>query len=100
MRVGPTIALRSLLVRLWRHLSRRRRRQFLLIMGLMLLSAIAEVVSLGAVLPFLGILTAPEAVFRYRVVARLAHAFGMTTPHQLLLPLTIAFALIDRKSVV
>jgi ATP-binding cassette subfamily B protein len=60
----------------------------------MVLSAFAEVVSLGAVLPFLGILTAPQAIFRYRVVAQIAHALGITTPHQLLLPLTIAFATI------
>src|ERR1700726_57554 len=94
MRLRPTITLRALLARLWQHLSRRRRRQFLLIMGLMLLSAFAEVASLGAVLPFLGILTAPEAVFRYRGVAQIAHAFGITTAHELLLPLTMAFALI------
>lgn len=87
-------ALTILLARLWHHLSRRRQHQFLLIMGLMLLSTLAEVVSLGALLPFLGILTAPDAVFNYRVVARLAHAFGIATAHQLLLPLTIAFAAI------
>src|ERR1700733_11360938 len=60
-------------------------------MGLMLLSAFAEVVSLGALLPFLGILTAPDAVFNYRIVARLAHAADITTAHQLLLPLTVVF---------
>jgi ATP-binding cassette, subfamily B, bacterial PglK len=89
-----TAALTALLGRLWQHLSRRRRHQFLLIMGLMLLSAFAEVVSLGALLPFLGILTAPEAVFNYRIVARVAHAAGITTARELLLPLTIAFAAI------
>jgi len=87
-----TAALTNLLARLWHHLSRQRQHQFLLIMGLMLLSAFAEVVSLGALLPFLGILTAPDAVFNYRIVARVAHACGITTAHQLLLPLTIAFA--------
>lgn len=66
----------------------------MLIMGLMLLSAFAEVVSLGALLPFLGILTAPEAVFNYRIVARVAHALGITSARELLLPLTIAFVAI------
>jgi ATP-binding cassette subfamily B protein len=65
-----------------------------MVVGLMLIGALAEVVSLGAVLPFLGILTAPQAVFNYRIVARMAHAFGITTPQQLLLPLTVAFAAI------
>jgi ATP-binding cassette subfamily B protein len=89
-----TAGLTILLVRLWRKLSRHRQHQFLLIMVLMLASACAEVVSLGALLPFLGILTAPEAVFNYRLVAHLAHAAGITTAQQLLLPLTIAFAVI------
>jgi ATP-binding cassette, subfamily B, bacterial PglK len=89
-----TAALATLLAHLWHHLSSRRRHQFVLIIGLMLVGALAEVVSLGAVLPFLGILTAPQAVFNYRIVAHAAHAFGITTPSQLLLPLTIAFVTI------
>ena len=66
----------ALLARLWRGLQPRRRRQFVLIMGLMVLSAFAEVASLGAVLPFLGILTAPDKVFSNHWVARRAHAAG------------------------
>lgn len=82
----------DLLVRLWRHLSRRRQRQFGLLMGLMLVSAFAEVVSLGAVLPFLGILIAPDRVLSYPIVAEVANAWGITTADQLVLPLTVAFA--------
>jgi ABC-type multidrug transport system fused ATPase/permease subunit len=81
-----------LLKRLWSHLSRRRQRQFGLLTGLMLLSAFAEVVSLGAVLPFLGILTAPDLVFNHPIVAEVAQAWGITLADQLVLPLTIAFA--------
>jgi ATP-binding cassette subfamily B protein len=58
----------------------------------MLLSAFAEVVSLGAVLPFLGILTAPDLVFNHPIVAEVAQAWGITSADQLVLPLTIAFA--------
>ena len=82
----------DLLVRLWRHLSRRRQRQFWLLMGLMLVSAFAEVVSLGAVLPFLGILIAPDRVLSFPLVAEVAQAWGITTADQLVLPLTVAFA--------
>lgn len=82
----------DLLARLWRHLSRRRRRQFGLLLGLMVVSAFAEVVSLGAVLPFIGILTAPERVFSHHLVADVAQTFGVTTAGQLVLPLTIMFA--------
>ncbi len=81
----------NLLIRLWHHLSRHRRRQFGLLMGLMLVSAFAEVVSLGAVLPFLGILVAPDRVFNHPIVADVAIAWGITSAEQLVLPLTIAF---------
>jgi ATP-binding cassette subfamily B protein len=63
-----------------------------LLMGLMLISAFAEVVSLGAVLPFLGILVAPEHVFGQPIVADVALAWGITSADQLVLPLTFTFA--------
>src|SRR5262245_46386248 len=88
----PFVRRSSLLVRLWHHLSRRRKRQFALLSGLMLVSVAAEVVSLGAVVPFIGALAAPEVVFQHRVVADLARGWGVTSPDQLVLPLTIAFA--------
>jgi ATP-binding cassette subfamily B protein len=61
-------------------------------MCLMLVSTVAEVISLGAVVPFLGILMAPERVFNNPVVARLAHSWHVTAASQLVLPLTITFA--------
>ena len=87
-----TASITTLLARLWRHLSHKRRRQFALIMSLMLLSAFAEMASLGAVLPFLAVLTAPDKIFRFRIVADTAHSWGIHSADQLLLPLTIAFA--------
>jgi ABC-type multidrug transport system fused ATPase/permease subunit len=92
MKATPTVALLDLLLRLGHHLSRRRRRQVGLLMGLMLVSAFAEVISLGAVLPFLGILVAPEHVFNHPIVADAVLAWGITSADQLVLPLTIAFA--------
>jgi len=82
----------SLLVRLWRHLSKRRQWQFILLMGLMIASVVAEIVSLGAVVPFIGALAVPDVVFKHRLVADLAQAWGITSADQLVLPLTLAFA--------
>ena len=61
-------------------------------MGLMLVSGLAEVVSLGALVPFLGILTAPDLVFKQPVVVKVALAWGISSADELMLPLTIAFA--------
>jgi ATP-binding cassette, subfamily B, bacterial PglK len=82
----------NLLSCLWHHLNWRRRRQLGLLMGLMLVSAFAEVVSLGAVLPFLGILVAPDQVFNHPIITNVALAWGITSADQLVLPLTVAFA--------
>ena len=84
--------MRNALIGLWRHLSSRRRYQFCLVLGLMLISAFIEVVSLGAVLPFLSVLTAPDQVFGYPIVKDVVTQWGITAPDQLVLPLTIAFA--------
>ena len=81
----------TLLVCLWGHLSQRRQRQFGLLTGLMLVSALAEVVSLGAVLPFIGVLTAPTRVLNHPLVADTAKALGIVSADQLVLPLTVAF---------
>lgn len=92
--VSPTdkVSLLALMQRLWRYLSRRRQYQFGLLVVLMLVSASAEVISLGAVLPFLAVLSAPERVFQYPVIANLSSRLGITSPDQLLLPLTLIFA--------
>ena len=88
----PSPALLNLLMRLWHHLSRRRQRQFGLLFGLLLVSAFAEVISLGAVLPFLSILVAPDRVFSHPIVADVAQAWGISAADQLVWPLTLAFA--------
>ena len=81
-----------LLLKLFRHISGRRRYQFGLLAGLILVSAFMEVVSLGAVFPFLGMLVAPERVLSYPIVEDAALAWGVTSADQLMLPLTVAFA--------
>lgn len=81
----------QLLKRLWHHISPRRRGQFGLLLVLTLLASFAEILSLGSVLPFLAVLTGPERVFEHAAAQPLIKAFELTTPTQLLLPLTIIF---------
>ena len=60
-------------------------------MALTAVSAFAEIASLGAVIPFIGVLTQPDALFKWSAVAYLARFLGLQTADQLLLPLTIGF---------
>lgn len=80
-----------LLKRLWVHINKRRRIQFGLLFLIMILASVAEVVSIGAVFPFLGVLTSPETVFRYKLTQPFIKMFNIATPKDLLLPLTVAF---------
>lgn len=61
---------------------------------MMLASAFAEVLSLGAVVPFLGVLVSPARVFQQPLLARVARSVGIGSPEQLILPLTILFAVV------
>ena len=81
----------TLLKRLWYHISPLRRGQFGLLLVLMLFASFAETLSIGAVLPFLLVLTAPERVFEHAAAQPIIQALGLKAPAQLLLPLTIAF---------
>ena len=44
---NSTIRVTVLLARLWQHISRHHRRQFMLLLGLMIMSAFAEMISRG-----------------------------------------------------
>ncbi|OFW06414.1 MAG: ABC transporter ATP-binding protein [Acidobacteria bacterium RIFCSPLOWO2_02_FULL_68_18] len=85
-------SLRVLLRRLWRHLDARRRRQIGALCVLILVSGFCEILTLGAVLPFLGVLAAPEQAIRHPIGARVAAIWGATTADQLVFPLAVLFA--------
>ena len=57
----------------------------------MLCASFAEMLSIGAILPFLGVLTAPEVVFEYSILQPLIEFLELTEPEQLLVPLTALF---------
>jgi len=88
----PPIKLRILLAQLFRHISPRRRFQFGLMIGLTLVSSVAEVISLGAVVPFIGILTQPERVLNSPMLSGYIHWMGISTPGELVLSLVAAFS--------
>lgn len=86
-------SIRQLLVELWSHINSRRRLQFSFLLILMLTSSIAEVLSIGAVVPFLGALTKPEYIYHVPSIQPLLSFLKISRPEELLLPLTIVFCL-------
>jgi len=81
----------SKLVLLWNHLSKRRQNQFWFLLILMLVASLAEVISVGAVLPFLGVLTTPEQLYSHPFMQPLIEMMNLAAPEELLLPLTVMF---------
>jgi ABC-type multidrug transport system fused ATPase/permease subunit len=84
-----------LLTRLWCQVSVRRRYQFLLLLILMLIVSLLEVISIGAVIPFLGVLTTPELVYERIKAYPFFHDLGVTTPSELIWPVTVVFCLVS-----
>jgi ATP-binding cassette, subfamily B, bacterial PglK len=81
----------NLLSHLWSHINSRRRIQFALVLVLIVFAAFAEIISIGAVVPFLGVLTAPDVVFNHAAAQPFIKVFGVTRAEDLLLPLTFLF---------
>jgi ATP-binding cassette, subfamily B, bacterial PglK len=76
---------------LWSHLSKRRRKQFWLLLLLMIIASLSEIISIGAMLPFLGALTAPEQLYQHSLMQPIVQVLALTEPEQLILPLTTFF---------
>lgn len=81
-----------LLRRLWIHIPNTRRYQFYLLLFLMLIASFAEILSIGAVLPFLGVISAPDTFLENSYVKPFANFMGISNSRELLLPFTLAFS--------
>ncbi len=85
--------MKELLHELWKNFESNKRKSFIGLLLLMVLASFTEVMSLGVVLPFLGMLVAPEQVFDFAIVRVLADYLQVSSPKDLQLPLTIIFSL-------
>jgi len=65
--------------------------QLALLLALMVAASFAEIVSIGLVLPFVGILAVPEQVFAHPMMQPIIGMLGVQSPDELVLPLTALF---------
>lgn len=89
--VNVDASLDSLTVRLWHAIGQPRRRQFKLLLVLMVLSSLAEVVSVGAVLPFLSALANPERLLGHPALRPTFERLGVSTDSEVIMATTTAF---------
>jgi ATP-binding cassette, subfamily B, bacterial PglK len=88
---SPSPSTRKLLRGIWSKLSSRRRFQLYLLLLVMTASGVAELLSLGAVLPFLAVLSDPQQLWQQPLVHELASTVGFASASQLVLPATLIF---------
>jgi ABC-type multidrug transport system fused ATPase/permease subunit len=82
----------DLLRRLWGQLVWSRKKQIISLLLLMILTSVAEVFTIGSVVPFLAALASPEKVFNSSFLAPLFEFLSLSSPDQIILPLTVVFS--------
>lgn len=82
-----------LIFRIWNYLPSKRHRQFGILLILLIISSLSEMVSIGAVVPFLGVLTTPEKVFDMPYIQPIKEYLGIFNGQELILPLTLFLSL-------
>ena len=73
-------------------MERRRRYQFLILLTLMILTSMFEVISIGAVIPFLGVLIEPSKIFELPAAQPFIQFLGVDQPTQIIFPISALFA--------
>jgi ABC-type multidrug transport system fused ATPase/permease subunit len=83
----------DLLTNLWNHISGRRRMQLVGVFVLTLLSTVGELASIGAIVPFLAALTAPETLLSNPYTQQALMILGIETSSQIIPFLTVFFTI-------
>jgi ATP-binding cassette subfamily B protein len=91
--ISSNANLLQLLKILWGHISLRRQYQAGLLLLLMVLAALSEILSIGAVIPFLGVLTNPQYIFDNNLFRPLINLPIVKNTSDILLLFTVVFCL-------
>lgn len=83
--------LSPLLHGLYSHISRKRRLQLVFLLFVTLLGALMELLTIGAMVPFLGVLSNPEKVFNQDFLKPLFDLMNLKSPDALLVPVVLFF---------
>ena len=76
---------------LYRHISKRRKKQLLVLVFVMIISSFAEVFSIGAVIPFIGLITNPASFSNNEYILIVSDFFEIKNNDQLLFLITSIF---------
>lgn len=84
----------ELIGRLWHYLAKKNLKSLIFLFVLMLISTLFEIISLGAIVPFLSALTSPEKLMEITWFQPILKLLNIQSADQLLFPLTIGFIIV------
>ena len=84
----------QLLIKLWSNINTRRKFQISFLVILMFFASIAEIISIGMVLPFLTVLTEPSRLFNNQNINHFLKIYGIISTNELLFFVTFLFIVV------
>jgi ATP-binding cassette, subfamily B, bacterial PglK len=81
------------LKRIWRYSHKSHRIKLIMLLILITFVAFFEVLSLGAIVPFLSVLVSPESILEYPFIYSIYKYFGFLNPVEMIIPITIFFSI-------
>ena len=83
----------SLIKEFFKYLSLRRKRQLLIILVVILISAFSEFLAVSAVLPFLEVVSNPNEYWQNQNIQFFIRIFNIESPDKMIIPATFIFSL-------
>ena len=75
---------REILLDLWKISNQKRKLQLILLIILILFTAISEMISIGAVVPFVGAISNPEYIFNHEYSFYFKNLFNLKKPNEII----------------
>lgn len=83
----------NLLVQLWDSLSISNKKKLILLSVFILIVSILDILSIGAIFPFLAILTSPEVILNNKLLLKIINFLRLKNTHEVLFAVTVLFIL-------
>ncbi|MDC0489182.1 ABC transporter ATP-binding protein/permease [Amylibacter sp.] len=82
------------IIQFWLHLSSRRKTQYIFLIFFMIFASLAEMLTIGAVIPFLSVLVDPQIIYEHEIIQPLILFLDVSDPQQLIYPIVVCFIII------
>lgn len=77
---------------LWSHIEKSRKIHLILVIILMIFASMAEVISIGSIIPFLTVILNPDSLYEIELLRNLLKYLNINSAQELIIPFTFLFA--------